>query len=103
MADSVDMNLSKLQEIVKDREAWWATVHGVTKSWTRLSTKQPHAYKALVVGTDLQRTFPSLDTFMSSVPPLRPSQQLGEYYTFYLWTVGLEGAVSRRMENLFWM
>ena len=30
--DSMDMNLSKLQEIVKDREAWYATVHGVAKS-----------------------------------------------------------------------
>ena len=35
--DLVDMNLSKLQEIVKDREAWRAAVHGVTKSWTRLN------------------------------------------------------------------
>ena len=31
---TIDMSLSKLQEIVKDREAWCATVHGVTKSWT---------------------------------------------------------------------
>ena len=38
VTDSVDMNLSKLlQEIVKDRESWHATVHGVTKSQTRLS------------------------------------------------------------------
>ena len=32
--DSMDMSLSKLQEIVKDREAWRAAVHRVTKSWT---------------------------------------------------------------------
>ena len=32
--DSIDMNLSKLQEIVKDREAWCAAVHGVTKNMT---------------------------------------------------------------------
>ena len=37
ITDSMDMNLSKLQETVKDREAWRATVHGVTKSWTWLS------------------------------------------------------------------
>ena len=35
--DSMDMNLSKLQEIVKNREAWCAIVHGVAKSQTRLS------------------------------------------------------------------
>ena len=35
--DSMDMSLSKLQKIVKDREAWHAAVHGVAKSWTRLS------------------------------------------------------------------
>ena len=34
--DSMDMSLSKLQEIVKDRETWRAAVHGVTKSWTQL-------------------------------------------------------------------
>ena len=37
ITDSVVMNLSKLWEIVKDREAWCAAVHGVTTSWTRLS------------------------------------------------------------------
>ena len=35
----MDMSLSKLQEMVKDREAWRATVHGVTKSQTRLSNR----------------------------------------------------------------
>ena len=34
ITDSVDMSFRKLQEIVKDREAWCAAVHGVTKSWT---------------------------------------------------------------------
>ena len=34
ITDSMDMNLSKLQEMMKDREAWWAAVHGMAKNQT---------------------------------------------------------------------
>ena len=36
ITDAANMNLGKLWEMVRDREAWCATVHGVAKSWTRL-------------------------------------------------------------------
>ena len=37
ITDSVDMGMGRLRELVMDREAWRAAIHGVSKSWTRLS------------------------------------------------------------------
>ena len=48
ITDSMEMSLSKLQELVMDREAWRAAVHGVTKIWTQLSD-----WTELIVGTDI--------------------------------------------------
>ena len=58
ITDSMDMNLSKLQELVKDRKAWCAAVHGVAKSWTQLSNLTELNFpKALAVKSILAKGY----------------------------------------------
>jgi len=54
MTNSMDMNLGRLWEMVRDREAWLGAVHGVTKSWTQLSDSTATMYITL---TTLKKTF----------------------------------------------
>ena len=76
ITDSVDMNLRKLQEIVEDREAWHAAVHGIAKSWTWLinwTTKKLIGY---------------LPGSPSSYPKNFP----------FLWVTALEGSLQRQAQ-----
>ena len=56
ITDSVDMNLSKLREMVKDREAWHTAVHGVTKVGHDLATEQQLVVQWLRVHLSMQVT-----------------------------------------------
>ena len=55
ITDSMDMSLSKLQDMVKDRKAWHAAVHGVAKSWTRLSDRTTEQQQLINTPSQTQR------------------------------------------------
>ena len=72
ITDPMDMSLSKLQDIVKAREAWRATLHGVPKSRTRLKRLSSSSSRIFIGRTDAEAEAPVL------WPPDARSQPIGE-------------------------
>jgi len=71
ITDSMDMSLSKLQEMAKDREAWCAAVHGVAESQKRLSNRTTRAF--LVV--QMVKNLPANAGDMGLIPDLERSHR----------------------------
>ena len=80
ITDSTDMSLSKIQEIVEDREAWLAAVHGVAKSWTWLSEWTTPTYIYACVCAKSLHSCPALFGPVDCSPP-GSSVQGQEYWS----------------------
>jgi len=83
ITSSTDMSLSSLWEIVKDREAWCASVHGVTKSWACLSDQTTKALSHTSLSRAHKHILVLIDLFLSLIRTVPAPAARGKQSTFY--------------------
>ena len=96
IADSVNMSLSELRQLVMDREAWHAAVHGVTKSWTQLSDWTEYLnilYKKACIGEGLEKAMATHSSILAwKIPWMEEPgrlQSMGSLRVRYDWASSL--------------
>ena len=100
ITDSMDMSLSKLQQIVKGREAWHAVVHGVTKSWTQLSNWTTTKITVMALRPNSLSINHMLNTMRGTLltRPYTWLVLLSPSYSGIGWHIEMKGMVLRRDE-----